>query len=83
MTNIIVNVKNIEKKKIKMQDIQIGTWYRIVEYTHNEALIGEFGVATISYDVSIPRMICSPSGRVYSHEDLVLEEITKVEITCS
>ena len=83
MTNIIVNVKNIEKKNISIELAQLGKWYRIIEYKPNEQLVGDFGVLVNSMGEDCSKMLVSPKGWTYSHSAIVLEEISQVEVICS
>lgn len=83
MTDIVINKSKLETKKISIADAKIGQWYRIVEYLHNVYLVGEIGVIASTYNAEVRRALYSPTGGAYSHEDIVLEEISKVEIICS
>lgn len=62
---------------INITQMELGKWYRIVEYRHNSAIVGEVGVAVYFKD----KALVTPCGSQYSNEDIQVELINKVTVT--
>lgn len=78
MTSVTVSGQSKEHSWIRMQEVKTGKWYIIRDYEHNRELIGEIGIGCQQFEIS-PVIIC-PKGSVYSHPDLMLEEIRSIQI---
>lgn len=85
MTKVTIN-HPVETKKeyLSINQLKYGRWYKVVEYPHNQALVGKIGVAVLStFDPDYTIQVVTPAGHGLSHPDLRFEEIKNVEISYS
>jgi hypothetical protein len=82
MTQVTVNTAP-NPELLNISQLEHGVWYKVVEYIHNEAIVGEIGICVETFfsQGDIDKTLITPRGSRFSHKDLKFVEIENITIT--